>query len=83
MAVEVRQVGIERKERVSVVELAKEFAASHFFHSGFVEFQVVPWRRVANHVPADRIDAVFFDSLKGVDGVAEAFAHLIAVFIEH
>ena len=75
-------VGIQGKERVGVVQGAEELAG-HLGHTSLVKLEVVPGRRVADHVPAQRVAAIGLDGAKRVNGVAQALAHLVTVLVEH
>ena len=75
-------VGVEGEERVGVVERSEEFAA-HFVDAVPVELEVVPRLRVGDHVPARRVGSVGVEHLERIDGVAQAFRHLVAVLVQH
>ena len=80
--VELVDVGIQGEEGVGVVEGAEELAA-HFVDTSFVEFQVVPRLRVGNHVPTHGVGTILLDGTERVDGIAQAFGHLVAVLVKH
>ncbi len=82
IAAEAVDIGVKREETVCVVESSEEFAP-HLVHPVGIEFEVVPRLRVGDHVPPPRVDAVLVHHLERIDGVAEAFRHLVAVFVEH
>ena len=74
-------IGIESKETVGVIEGAEELAA-HLIDSFGVELKVLPWAGVGEHIPAHGVGAIGIECPKGIDGIAEAFGHFVAVFIE-
>ncbi len=63
-------IGIERHEGVCVVDCGEELAR-RLLHTLVVEFQVIPRRRVGNHIPAHRVGAIGLDCIKRIHGVAE------------
>ena len=80
--VEAVDVGIERENRIRIVEGAEELAP-YLLDPGFVELEIVPGLGIGQHVPAQRVGAVAVERLEGVDGVAEPLAHLLALLVEH
>ena len=82
LAREAVDVGIEREERIGVVERAEEFA-THLIDAIDIEFQIVPRLRVGNHIPACRIGTVAVEYLERIDGIAQSFGHLVAVLVQH
>ncbi len=75
-------VGVERKKSVGVVKGSEELAL-HLGDAVGVKLEVVPGLCVGQHVPAQGVAAVLRHRLKGVDGVAEALRHLLAVLVEN
>ena len=75
-------IGVEREERVGVIERPEELAA-YFVHAVPVEFEVVPRLRVGDHIPARGVGPVGCENLERVDAVAQALRHLVAVFVQH
>ena len=73
---------IESKKRIGVVQRTEKLTAN-LFDTFDIEFQVVPRRRIGHHIPAQRVGAEGLYRRERVDGIAETFRHLIAVFIEH
>ena len=78
LASESIDVGIECKELVGIEERAEEFAA-HFYYAFWVELEVVPRRSICNHIPTERIGTISLDGAKGIDSIAQALRHLLAV----
>src|SRR3546814_3867825 len=74
-------VGIQSKESVGIIKRSEEFAL-YLAQSVDVEFQVVPGRRIGDHVPARDVSAVFFDRFKRIYGVSVTFGHFIAAFVQ-
>ena len=64
------------------MQRAEEFAL-HFGNALRVEFKVVPRLGVGHHIPARGVGAVLAQGLERIDGIAEPFGHLVAVFIQH
>ena len=54
-----------------------------FNHTIHIKFEVVPRLCVGDHIPSNGIGPIFGHGFERIDGVAEAFAHLVAVFIEN
>ena len=82
IGIEAVDVGIHREERIRLNEFAEECAA-RFEHTFCVELQIVPRRRVGNHVPAHGIGAVFLDCAEGIDGIAQTLRHFLTVFVQN
>ena len=57
--------------------------AFYFVNSVNIEFEVVPRRRVGNHIPAYCVGSVFFNYIKRIYSVAETFRHFQAILVEH
>ena len=75
-------IGIESEEGVGVVQRSEELAA-HLLHTVHVKLQVVPRRRVGNHIPAQGVRAILLDGREGVYRIAQALRHLVSVLVEH
>ena len=75
-------ISVKRKERIGVIEGAKEFTA-HFIHAFRIELEVLPRAGVRQHIPAYGIGTVGIECAERIDGIAETFGHLVAVLIEH
>ena len=43
-------IGIQCEERIGVIQRSKELA-TNFFHTFQIEFEVIPRRRIGNHIP--------------------------------
>ena len=81
MRIEVIDVGIHSKERISLIKLAEE-GARDFLDALFIKLQIVPRRSIGNHIPAQGVRAIFRNRLKRIYRIAEALRHFIAVLIQ-
>ena len=83
MVVQVRliEIGIGHEERVDVPEGQRE-VADHLADQLDGEAALVAGRRSGIEIPAERVSAVDLDDIPGVDDVAEALGHFLAVAIE-
>ena len=78
-AVDIR---IQHKEGIGIPQGAYELPLT-LHHRLAVEAVGQPRGGVDIEIPADRVGAVGLQRLKGVDGVALGFTHLLAIFILH
>ena len=79
--IEVVNVCIHCKERVSLIEFTEE-GARNFLDTLFVKLQIVPRRSIGNHIPTQGVRAIFSNRLKRIYGIAEALRHFITVLIQ-
>ena len=80
--IEAIEVSIQREELIRIVQRREELTA-YLIDTLDVELQVVPRRRVADHVPAQGVRAILLDRLEGIDSIAQTLTHLVAILIEH
>ena len=80
--VKVFNVGIKGKEAIAVVQGSKEFSL-HLRDALEIKFQIVPWLRIGDHVPAQRIGAILLHGLKGFNSIAQSLGHFLAGFVQH
>ena len=79
--VETVYIGIKGEERIGIVKGSEELPP-HLIHPGLIELQVIPRLGIGQHIPPERIRAVFVQSLERIHGIPETLAHLVPVLVE-
>ena len=65
-------IGIKCEERIGIIQSTEEFT-TNLIHPVGIKFQVIPRRRIGNHVPTQRIGAILFDSAERIYRIAQTF----------
>ena len=75
-------IGVERKERISIIKCAKKFA-THLVNTLGIELKIIPRLRIGHHIHPHGVCAILLHHLKRIGHVTHMLTHLITFSIEH
>ena len=60
-----------------------EKLAGYFHYTVGIKFQVIPRRRISNHIPTQRVRTILFDGTKRINSITQALGHFISILVKH
>ena len=61
----------------------REETRSHLLHPIRIKRQIIPRRRIRNHIPTHRINTKLLDTIKRINHIPQTLRHLHPIFIKH